>query len=92
MLAELASFYRAYATSEAVSLAPLPIQYADYALWQRRWLDAGERERQLEFWRARLDPTRDVLMLPGAAPRPGAAQRARRAASCSRSMRRSRSA
>ncbi|BCQ27995.1 amino acid adenylation domain-containing protein (plasmid) [Caballeronia sp. NK8] len=69
-LAELASFYRAYARGEAVSVAPLPIQYADFALWQRRWLDAGERERQLDFWRARLDPSRDVLMLPGAAARP----------------------
>ncbi|MEZ0601061.1 amino acid adenylation domain-containing protein [Paraburkholderia sp. IW21] len=78
MLAELASFYRAYAKRETVSLAPLPIQYADYALWQRRWLDAGERERQLEFWRTRLDASRDVLMLPGAAPRP--AQRSARGA------------
>lgn len=78
MLAELSSFYRAYAMKEAVSLSPLPIQYADYALWQRRWLDAGERERQLEFWRAQLDASRDVLMLPGAAPRP--AQRSARGA------------
>ncbi|REE22791.1 amino acid adenylation domain-containing protein [Paraburkholderia sp. BL27I4N3] len=78
ILAELASFYRAYAKSEAVSLAPLPIQYADFALWQRRWLDAGERERQLSFWRERLDANRDVLMLPGAAPRP--AQRSARGA------------
>ncbi|PRY08043.1 non-ribosomal peptide synthetase [Paraburkholderia sp. BL25I1N1] len=78
ILAELASFYRAYAKSEAVSLAPLPIQYADFALWQRRWLDAGERERQLSFWRDRLDANRDVLMLPGAAPRP--AQRSARGA------------
>ncbi|WP_168789426.1 non-ribosomal peptide synthetase [Paraburkholderia aromaticivorans] len=78
ILAELASFYRAYAKSEAVSLAPLPIQYADFALWQRRWLDAGERERQLAFWRERLDANRDVLMLPGAAPRP--AQRSARGA------------
>ncbi|WP_281665042.1 non-ribosomal peptide synthetase [Paraburkholderia fungorum] len=70
LLAELASFYRAYAKNEAVSLASLPIQYADYALWQRRWLDAGERERQLAFWRDRLDAGRDVLILPGAAPRP----------------------
>ncbi|SAL44720.1 siderophore-related non-ribosomal peptide synthase [Caballeronia peredens] len=69
-LAELASFYRAYAKGQSVSVAPLPIQYADYALWQRRWLDAGERDRQLDFWRARLDPSRDVLMLPGAATRP----------------------
>ncbi|CAB3726567.1 non-ribosomal peptide synthetase [Paraburkholderia rhynchosiae] len=78
VLGELASFYRAYAKSEAVSLAPLPIQYADFALWQRRWLDAGEREHQLEFWRTRLDANRDVLMLPGAAPRP--AQRSARGA------------
>ncbi|ASW01778.1 non-ribosomal peptide synthetase [Paraburkholderia aromaticivorans] len=78
MLAELASFYRAYAKSESVSLAPLPIQYADFALWQRRWLDAGERERQLGFWRERLDANRDVLILPGAAPRP--AQRSARGA------------
>jgi amino acid adenylation domain-containing protein len=78
MLAELASFYRAYAKNEAVSLAPLPIQYADYALWQRRWLDAGERERQLDYWRGALDAGRDVLMLPGAAPRP--AQRSARGA------------
>jgi amino acid adenylation domain-containing protein len=77
-LAELASFYRLYATGDAVTLDPLPVQYADYALWQRRWLDAGERDRQLEFWRVQIDPERDVLMLPGAAPRP--AQRSARAA------------
>ncbi|KVM83878.1 non-ribosomal peptide synthetase [Burkholderia stagnalis] len=70
MLDELAAFYRAYATDTPVRLAPLPIQYADYALWQRRWLDAGERERQLAFWRARLDPQRGVLTLPGAGARP----------------------
>ncbi|NIF14887.1 non-ribosomal peptide synthetase, partial [Burkholderia sp. Ax-1735] len=70
MLFELASFYRAYASGEPVPLAPLPIQYADYALWQRRWLDAGERDRQLAFWRERLDPQRGVLTLPGATARP----------------------
>ncbi|WP_176015676.1 non-ribosomal peptide synthetase [Burkholderia sp. BCC0398] len=70
MLFELAAFYRAYASGEPVTLAPLPIQYADYALWQRRWLDAGERDRQLAFWRERLDPQRGVLTLPGATARP----------------------
>ncbi|WP_395822813.1 amino acid adenylation domain-containing protein [Collimonas sp.] len=78
MLAELSSLYRSYAMKETVALAPLPIQYADYALWQRRWLDAGERESQLEYWRSQLDVNRDVLMLPGAAPRP--AQRSARGA------------
>ncbi|AMO95609.1 amino acid adenylation domain protein [Collimonas fungivorans] len=76
MLAELGSFYRSYAMKETVSLAPLPIQYADYALWQRRWLDAGERESQLAFWRGQLADS--VLVLPGAAPRP--AQRSARGA------------
>ncbi|GAU01803.1 non-ribosomal peptide synthetase [Burkholderia stabilis] len=70
MLEELAAFYHAYASDKPVALAPLPIQYADYALWQRRWLDAGERDRQLAFWRERLDPQRGVLTLPGAAARP----------------------
>ncbi|MBU9229203.1 amino acid adenylation domain-containing protein [Burkholderia multivorans] len=70
MLDELAAFYRAYADDRPVSLAPLPIQYADYALWQRRWLDAGERDRQLAFWRERLDAQRGVLTLPGARARP----------------------
>lgn len=70
MLFELAAFYRAYTSGDPVPLAPLPIQYADYALWQRRWLDAGERDRQLAFWRERLDPQRGVLTLPGAAARP----------------------
>ncbi|KML61041.1 amino acid adenylation protein [Burkholderia cepacia] len=70
MLEELAAFYRAYASDRPVPLAPLPIQYADYALWQRRWLDAGERDRQLAFWRERLDPQRGVLTLPGATARP----------------------
>jgi hypothetical protein len=59
-LTELASFYRAFALGEAVTLAPLPIQYADFALWQRRWLDAGERDAQLDYWRARLDPSRNA--------------------------------
>ncbi|KVC71527.1 non-ribosomal peptide synthetase [Burkholderia ubonensis] len=70
MLDELAAFYRAYTTDTPVPLAPLPIQYADYALWQRRWLDAGERDRQLAFWRERLDPQCGVPALPGAAARP----------------------
>ncbi len=78
MLAELASLYRAYAKNEAVLLAPLPIQYADYALWQRRWLDSAEWERQLEFWRTALDASGAMLRLPGATS--GPAQRSVRGA------------
>ena len=48
----------------------LPIQYSDYALWQRRWLEAGEQARQLEYWQARLGDEHPVLELPSDRPRP----------------------
>ena len=48
----------------------MPIQYSDYALWQRRWLEAGEQARQLEYWQARLGDEHPVLELPTDRPRP----------------------
>lgn len=45
------------------------IQYADYAQWQRHWLEAGEAERQLAYWRAQLGDTHPVLQLPADHPR-----------------------
>ncbi|MGF6244644.1 amino acid adenylation domain-containing protein/non-ribosomal peptide synthase protein (TIGR01720 family) [Paraburkholderia sp. GAS38] len=47
----------------------MPVQYADYAAWQREWLEAGEREKQLEYWRKTLGETHPVLALPTDAPR-----------------------
>ncbi|ACC73161.1 non-ribosomal peptide synthetase [Paraburkholderia phymatum] len=70
LLDELAAFYRAYANGKTVAPAPLPIQYADFSLWQRRWLDAGEAERQLQFWRERVKRDAGVLALPGSGARP----------------------
>ncbi|MGD2114754.1 MAG: amino acid adenylation domain-containing protein, partial [Acidobacteriota bacterium] len=55
---------------ERAGLAPLPVQYADYAVWQRRWLEGDALERQLAFWRERLDGMPDVLELPTDRPRP----------------------
>ncbi|WP_284212175.1 non-ribosomal peptide synthetase, partial [Methylobacterium brachythecii] len=54
----------------AASLPPLPVQYADYAAWQRNWLGAGEGERQLGFWAERLGTEHPVLTLPHDRPRP----------------------
>ncbi|MBN3764457.1 non-ribosomal peptide synthetase [Burkholderia sp. Ac-20365] len=70
LLDELAAFYRAYANGETVALAPLPVQYADFSLWQRRWLDAGEAERQLQFWREHVKADAGVIALPGSGARP----------------------
>lgn len=50
---------------------PAPtLQYADHAAWQRQWLNAGERERQLAWWRERLGGEASVLPLPFDRPRP----------------------
>ncbi|WP_204128477.1 condensation domain-containing protein, partial [Pseudomonas ogarae] len=50
LVQELMQGYAACRQGESLSLAGLPIQYADYAVWQRQWMDAGERERQLAYW------------------------------------------
>jgi amino acid adenylation domain-containing protein/non-ribosomal peptide synthase protein (TIGR01720 family) len=50
---EMTALYRAFARGESSPLPELPIQYADYAAWQRRWLE-GIEERQLAYWRRQL--------------------------------------
>ena len=61
---ELGRAYAALRLGQQPQLAELPIQYADYAQWQRAWLEAGERERQLGYWRERLGSEQPVLALP----------------------------
>ena len=55
--AELAALYSAFCANKASPLRELPIQYADYAYWQRRWLEDGELSRQLNYWRPADRPT-----------------------------------
>ncbi|MGF6593127.1 amino acid adenylation domain-containing protein [Pseudomonas sp. 2835] len=62
--------YDAADRGQLLELPALPIQYADYALWQRRWLEAGEQARQLDYWRAQLGDEHPVLALPLDYPRP----------------------
>nr|WP_283472136.1 non-ribosomal peptide synthetase [Methylosinus trichosporium] len=66
---EFVAQYRARLRGEAAALEPLPIQYADYAAWQRNWLEAGEKERQLSYWRGQLGAEHPVLQLPTDHPR-----------------------
>ena len=70
---ELARLYDGHALGVPAELPALPIQYADYALWQRRWLEAGEQERQLDYWRAHLGEEHTPLALPTDRPRPAVA-------------------
>ncbi|WP_254597648.1 condensation domain-containing protein, partial [Burkholderia ubonensis] len=68
---EFSTLYAAYAAGLQAPLAPLPIQYADFVIWQRDWLAGDVLDRQLAFWRTQLDGAPSApLDLPCARPRP----------------------
>ena len=67
---ELAKVYRAFLDGQPNPLPPLPIQYADYAVWQRDWLSGEVLERQLSYWQQQLEGANPVLELPTDFPRP----------------------
>ena len=70
LIDELVRLYDAASARSASALAALDIQYRDFALWQRSWLEAGEQERQLAYWLAHLGDEHPVLQLPSDRPRP----------------------
>ena len=67
---ELSALYEAFIDERLSPLAPLPVQYLDYSVWQRQWLESGERQRQLDYWTAQLGSEHPLLELPGDRPRP----------------------
>ncbi|HMG73720.1 MAG TPA: amino acid adenylation domain-containing protein, partial [Pyrinomonadaceae bacterium] len=67
---EVAALYTAFAAGEVSPLPELPIQYADYAAWQREQLQGVLLEEQLGYWRAQLSGAPPVLKLPTDKPRP----------------------
>jgi amino acid adenylation domain-containing protein len=70
LIQEFMAGYNAFAAHQPLQLPPLAAQYRDYSLWQRSWLDAGERERQLTYWREHLGDEHPLLELPTDHPRP----------------------
>jgi len=70
LVRELAALYKAYCTGEESPLAELPIQYADYAVWQRGWLKGEELERHLAYWRKQLGGELVMQEFPTDRPRP----------------------
>ena len=70
MVEELIAHYQAYCQGRDAGLAPLAIQYADYAAWQRQWMEAGERDRQLAYWTGQLGGEQPLLELPADRSRP----------------------
>ena len=70
LLREFGALYKALCAGQAGALAALPIQYADYALWQRAWLQGEALQRQVDFWSARLAGLPALIELPTDHPRP----------------------
>jgi amino acid adenylation domain-containing protein len=69
-LGELAALYAAFAAGLPSPLPELPIQYADFAVWQREWLRGEALETHLAFWRRQLAGAPALLELPLDRPRP----------------------
>ncbi|HEX2093128.1 MAG TPA: amino acid adenylation domain-containing protein, partial [Longimicrobiaceae bacterium] len=70
---DLFALYEAFASGTvrtASPLPPLPVQYVDYAVWQRGWLTGEALRRQLDWWRGRLGGAPPLLELPTDRPRP----------------------
>ncbi|MEM9087118.1 MAG: amino acid adenylation domain-containing protein [Cyanobacteria bacterium P01_F01_bin.53] len=69
LIQELATFYKAALIGQTTSLPALPIQYADFAIWQQNWLQGKELDTQLNYWKKQLDVNQAVLQLPTDYPR-----------------------
>jgi amino acid adenylation domain-containing protein/FkbM family methyltransferase len=72
LVGELAALYEALAAGRAAGLPALPLQYADFAAWQRGWLTGEVIEREVSYWRRRLGGAPPLLALPVDRPRPAA--------------------
>ncbi len=67
---ELTELYLAFSAGHEPALAPLPVQYADFAAWQREWLQGERLEALLGYWRTQLAGAPLVVELPADRPRP----------------------
>uniref|UniRef100_UPI000E329B8A condensation domain-containing protein n=1 Tax=Pseudomonas syringae TaxID=317 RepID=UPI000E329B8A len=67
---ELAALYAAFSQGQDDPLAPLPLQYLDYAVWQRRWLSGDLLQQQSDYWQQTLADAPALLMLPTDRVRP----------------------
>ncbi len=67
---EMTEAYASYRENNDAALAELPVQYADFSIWQRDWAAQGRLEQQLAYWRKQLADVPEALDLPTDRPRP----------------------
>ncbi|HEV7506854.1 MAG TPA: non-ribosomal peptide synthase/polyketide synthase [Thermoanaerobaculia bacterium] len=70
LVREVGALYPAFAAGQRSPLPELPVQYADYAAWQRSWLQGAALTEQVDYWRERLAGAPALLRLPTDRPRP----------------------
>ena len=70
IIKEVGALYSGYVSGRAVMLPELPVQYADYAVWQRGWLTGEALDRQVGYWKEQLAGAPAALELPSDRPRP----------------------
>ncbi|MGH8059478.1 MAG: condensation domain-containing protein, partial [Candidatus Entotheonellia bacterium] len=70
LVQEMAALYDAFCAGQPSPLLELPIQYADFAQWQRQWLQGDVLESQLSYWKQHLSGALPVPQLPTDRPRP----------------------
>jgi amino acid adenylation domain-containing protein len=70
LMREVTALYGAYSEGRESPLEELQVQYADFAVWQREWLQGEVLEKQLGYWRGQLGGELPVLELPTDRPRP----------------------
>ena len=70
LIKEFAMLYTAYTQNQPAQLPKLPIQYADFAYWQRQWLSGNVLQQQLDYWKEQLSGSPTLLTLPTDRPRP----------------------
>ncbi|WDQ32174.1 amino acid adenylation domain-containing protein [Paenibacillus marchantiae] len=64
IIREIGEYYRSYIENKTPKLPNLPLQYADFSLWQRKWMKNEVLESQLSYWKNKLDGDLPVLQLP----------------------------
>ncbi len=70
LLKELTELYKGFCTLKHPVLPDLPVQYADFAVWQRQWVTGEILETQLHYWKEQLKNAPNLLELPTDRPRP----------------------
>ncbi|HZI15924.1 MAG TPA: amino acid adenylation domain-containing protein, partial [Myxococcus sp.] len=70
LVRELGAYYHERTGGQPARLAPLAVQYADYAIWQRQWLQGEVLKGELDWWREQLAGASTALELPTDRPRP----------------------